>query len=132
MILYGSLLAQSNRPSMTWQGEVTGGATLYIQGNRVDVQGRTTGAVDRPTYRFREMLPAIAQTVRLRVVRGSNGVSIEEHPNESNEFAAIVDIRNNGQPQIYNLEFYWKLGNASQTPDAKDSKQQPPRPQTEK
>ena len=121
MILNGSLLAQSNRPSMTWQGEVTGGATLYIQGNRVDVQGRTTGAVDRPTYRFRETLPAVVQTVKLRVVRGGNGVNIAEHPNESNEFAAIVDIRNDGRPQMYSLEFYWK-------PETKDSKQQPQRP----
>ena len=50
-------LAQDRRPSMTWKGEITSGATLFVQGNRVDVQGRTTGAVDRPTYRFRDKLP---------------------------------------------------------------------------
>src|SRR4029450_9656069 len=75
----GPALAQK-RPSLTWQGEVTGGATLFIQGNRVDVEGRDTGAVDRPTYRFRDMLPAAAQTVEMRVVRGRGRVVIAEQP----------------------------------------------------
>ena len=93
---------------MTWKGEVTGGATLFIQGNRVDVQGRETGSIDRPTYRFRDKLPALAQTVRMRVVRGAGRVEITEQPSESNEFSAIVDIRNDGRPELYSLEFYWK------------------------
>ena len=106
----GTALAQ-NRPSMTWQGEVTGGATLYIQGNRVDVQGRETGSVDRPTYRFRDMLPAVEQNVEVRVVRGRGRVNIVEQPSQANQHTAIVDIRNNGRPQVYELEFFWRGDN---------------------
>jgi hypothetical protein len=32
---------------------------------------------------------------------------VVEHPSQANEFSAIVDIRNNGRPQMYNLEFFW-------------------------
>jgi hypothetical protein len=107
----GPALAQSSRPSLTWRGEVTGGATLFIQGNRVDVQGRDTGSVDRPTYRFRDMLPAVNQTVQVRVAQGSGRVQVVEQPSQSNDYSAIVDIRNNGRPQLYSLEFFWKDDN---------------------
>lgn len=102
----GPALAQ-NRPSLTWHGEVTAGATLFIQGNRVDVQGRDTGSVDRPTYRFRDMLPAVAQDVEMRVVRGRGRVLIDEHPSAANQYTAIVNIRNDGRPEVYDLQFFW-------------------------
>jgi hypothetical protein len=111
IVANGSALAQ-NRPSLTWQGEVTGGATLYIQGNRVDVQGRDTGSVDRPTYRFRDMLPAVDQRVEVRAIRGRGRVEVVEQPTEANQYTAIVDIRNNGRPELYNLQFYWNDDNS--------------------
>lgn len=95
------------QPQMTWQGEVSGGATLFIQGNRVDMQGRTTGAVDRPTFRFRENLPAFEQTVTVGVRRGGGTVRVVEQPNPSNQYAAVVEIQNDGRPQMYRLEFFW-------------------------
>jgi hypothetical protein len=107
----GPALGQS-QPSLTWRGDVTGGATLYIQGNRVDVQGRDTGSVDRPAYRFRDMLPAIGQTVEVRVVRGQGRVDVVEQPTAANQYTAIVDIRNSGARDRYELEFFWKDDNA--------------------
>jgi hypothetical protein len=85
---------------------------LFIQGNRVDVEGRDTGAVDRPTYRFRDMLPAVAQTVEMRVIRGRGRVVIAEQPSAANQYATVVNIRNNNRPEWYSLEFFWADDNA--------------------
>lgn len=95
------------QPQLTWQGEVSGGATLFIKGNQVDMQGATTGAVDRPTYRFRDPLPNFNQTVTVGVRRGTGRVQVVEQPTAANQYTASVDIRNDGRPQMYRIEFFW-------------------------
>jgi hypothetical protein len=69
------------------------------------------------------MLPAVAQTVQVRVVRGGGRVTIAEHPNQANQFATIVDIRNNGRPQVYQLEFFWQDDNSLVSSDRRDRRQ---------
>ena len=103
----GSAFAQNDRPQLVWEGEVSGGATLFIQGDRVDIQGRETGAVTRPSIRFREPLPAVPQRVRVEVRQGRGRVEVVEHPNRQNDYASVVDIRNDGRPEMYRLAFFW-------------------------
>jgi len=103
-----TVLAQT-RPQLSWQGYITGGATLFIQKDRVDVQGRNTGAVDRPKYHFNDPLPATTQDVTLRVRRGRGRAEIAEQPASGNEYTAIVDLQPPGdRPEFYAVEFYWK------------------------
>ena len=120
----GPALAQ-NRPALTWQGEVTGGATLFIQGDRVDVQGRDTGSVDRPTYRFRDKLPGVVQNVEMRIVRGGGHVVLAEQPSAANQYTAVVNIRNDGRPQLYELEFFWEDDNRLVSNDRRGSRRNP-------
>lgn len=106
--MFWSTAAFAQRPQMTWDGYVDGSATLYIQGRNVDAQGRTTGAVDRPRFRFNEPLPASPLTVEVRVRRGRGNVEVVEQPSRRNDFSAVVqiDTRNFG-PENYSLDFYW-------------------------
>ena len=62
--------------------------------------------------RFRDMLPAAAQNVEMRVVRGRGRVVLAEQPSAANQFTAVVNIRNNNRPELYNLEFFWADDNA--------------------
>ncbi len=104
-------LAQNGRPQMTWTGYVSGSATLYIQQNRVDVQGRDTGAVDRPDARFFSPLPAARTRVDAQVRRGRGRVEVVEQPVLGNEYSAIVQIDPPGQrPELYTIDFYWDAG----------------------
>lgn len=100
--------AQEGQPDLIWEGEVISAATLFIQGDRVDVQGRGTGAVDRPSARFRTALPHASLRASARVRSGSGRVTIAEQPSPANEYALIVDIDNRGTPpQYYVIDFYW-------------------------
>jgi len=107
---------------MTWSGYVTGGATLFIQGNRADIQGRDTGAVDRPIARFNEPLPAGRTRVDMQIRRGRGRVEIVEQPSPANEFAAVVQINPPGRrAELYNLEFFWN-SNVDTSSDHRDDR----------
>lgn len=112
LFIAGAAFAQTgrrDRPRMTWTGYVTGSAVLYIQGDRVDVQGRTTGAVDRPDARFNSSLPAAPVRVRMQVRRGRGRVELVEQPEPQNEYSAVVQITPPGQrAEQYRLDFYWE------------------------
>jgi hypothetical protein len=97
---------------MTWTGYVSGSATLYVQGNHVDVQGRDTGAVDRPNAQFFSPLPATRTRVDIQVRRGRGRVNLVEQPLPDNQYAAIVQIDPPGrQPEFYTIDFYWDRDN---------------------
>ena len=103
----GVALAQS-RPQLTWQGYVTGSATLYVQGDRVDAQGRDTGSVESPRVTLNDALPAVRQTVQLDVRRGRGRVNIVEQPTPRNEYSAVVRIDPVGtRPELYTIDFFW-------------------------
>jgi hypothetical protein len=107
LVLSAAVPAQS-QPDLIWEGEITSSATLYIQGDRVDVQGRGTGAVDRPRARFRSPLPRTGQA-DISVRTGTGRVTISEHPSAANEYTLIVDIDNRGSaPQYYVVDFFWQ------------------------
>jgi hypothetical protein len=100
-------LAQSGA-QLTWEGYVTDGADLLIQGNQVDAQGRTTGAVDRPKITLISPLPAVTQRVKLQVRRGAGRVHIVEQPSAANDFSLIVRIDPRGRrAEFYSLAFRW-------------------------
>jgi hypothetical protein len=109
LIITAGLAAAQSRPQMTFQGYVTGSAVLYIQGDRVDVQGRDTGSVDRPQYRFSAPLPAASQQVQVDVERGRGTVAVLEHPAPENEYTAVVRVDPPGdRPELYSINFYWQ------------------------
>ena len=100
-------LAQS-RPQLTWQGYVSGSAVLHIQGDRVDVQGRDTGSVDRPNVNMYEPLPAARQTIQMDVRRGRGRVQVVEHPTPRNEYTATVRIDPVGnRHELFAIDFFW-------------------------
>jgi hypothetical protein len=120
--LFSLLLATSgvaltqNHPQLTWQGYVSGSATLYIQGDRVDVQGRDTGSVDQPAVNMIEPLPAARQSVQLDVRRGRGRVQVVEQPTPRNEFSAIVRIDPVGtRHELYVIDFFWDPAGGSRT-----------------
>ena len=103
-----SSLAAPKRIQLTWQGYVSGSATLYIQGDRVDVQGRNTGAVDRPEYKFNAPLPAARQRVEVAVRSGQGSVEIVEQPTPDNQYSAVIQIEPRAQrTEKYVLDFRW-------------------------
>lgn len=109
--LGAAVLSAQNRPQLTWEGYVSSSAVLYIQGDRVDSQGRETGSVDRPSYDFAAPLPAVRQRVELDIQRGRGRVQIVEQPVPENEFTAVVRIDPPGtRPEHYVLRFYWDAG----------------------
>lgn len=117
LLLAASTVMQAqDRAQLTWQGGISGSAVLYIQGNRVDVQGRDTGAVDRPTYKFYTPLPAVQQRVDVEVVRGRGRVEVIEQPEPANQFTAVVriDSPNARRYESYSLEFFWNDGRPGQ------------------
>jgi hypothetical protein len=104
---------------MTWDGYIAGSAVLYVQGNRVDVQGRDTGAVDRPRFNFRSALPAARQRADVQMRRGRGRVSILEQPAPENEYSLIVRVdAPDQQHDYYVLDFYW---DAARYPDDRRS-----------
>jgi hypothetical protein len=106
---FSALAHGQSRPQLTWEGYVTDGADLLIQGDHVDAQGRTTGAVDRPRIRFTSPLPAVTQRVRLQVRRGGGRVQIIEQPTAANDFSLIVRIDPRGKrAEFYSLAFRWE------------------------
>jgi hypothetical protein len=117
LFLVGPAIALAqDRPQLTWEGDVAGSATLYIQGDRVDVQGRDTGAVDRPRYRFNNPLPASRQRATMDVRRGRGRVEILEQPTPNNEFSLIVRIDPVGNRlERYVLDFFWDEDRQSNT-----------------
>jgi hypothetical protein len=103
------IAAAKPRAQLTWEGYVTDGADLLVQGEQVDAQGRTTGAVDRPRISLASPLPAVTQTVTLEVRRGGGRVEIVEQPSEANDFSLIVRIDPRGRrAEFYSLQFRWK------------------------
>jgi hypothetical protein len=107
-------VAETQRaPQLTWEGYVSGGADLFIHGESVDAQGRTTGAVDRPRIRFARPLPDAAQRVEMEVRRGGGRVLIVEQPSAANDFTLIVRLDPEGtEPEFYSLSFFWDAGAA--------------------
>ena len=96
------------KPQLTWEGVVSEGTDLFIHGRSVDVQGRTTGAVDSPKVRFSSPLPAAALRVDMEVRRGRGKVVIVEQPAPENDFSLIVRIDARGQqPELYSIRFFW-------------------------
>ena len=103
----GAALAQ-HRPQLTWQGYVRAGATLYIQADRVDIQGRGTGSVESPKIDMIEPLPSRAQSIRVKVRRGKGRVEVVEQPARDNEFTAAVQITPAGtRHEMYVIDFFW-------------------------
>ncbi|MEJ7605818.1 MAG: hypothetical protein WKF37_06040 [Bryobacteraceae bacterium] len=101
-------LFADHRAMLTWEGEVRGGATLFIHGNQVDMEGRETGSITSPKFRFVEPLPATTQRVSVEVRSGRGRVQITEQPTRDNDFTAVATLRNAGtQPVVYSLEFFW-------------------------
>ena len=108
LLVSSGLTSAQRRPQMTWEGYVGGSAVLYIQGDRVDSQGRDTGSVDRPRYKFATPLPPREQRVALRVRRGPGRVEILEQPVAENEYTAVVRIDPpSARLEPYSIEFYW-------------------------
>ena len=104
----GSLVLAEPGPQLRWEGYVRGSAVLYIQGDRVDIQGRQTGSVDSPRVSFNEPLPASRQRVRVNLVRGRGRVAVIEQPEPGNEYTAIVRIDPAGQNQeFHRIYFFW-------------------------
>lgn len=100
--------ALCQRPALTWEGYVDGSATIYIQGKSIDVQGRSTGSVDRPRVRLHQPLPAFAQTIEVRVRKGKGRVEVVEQPARENDHSAVVQIDNRETgPDTYSLDFFW-------------------------
>jgi hypothetical protein len=103
-----SAATAQSRPQLTWEGYVTDGADLFIHGEQVDAQGRTTGAVDRPRISFTSPLPAVTQRVKVEVRSGRGRVEIVEQPSVENDFSLIVRIDARGrQAEFYSLAFRW-------------------------
>jgi hypothetical protein len=95
-------------PSLNWEGEIRGGATLFVQGKRLDMEGRGTNAIDRPKFRFAEPLTAAHKCVDLKVRSGTGEVEIVEQPSADNDRTVVVDIRNKEKnPDFYRIEFFW-------------------------
>ncbi|HYO79885.1 MAG TPA: hypothetical protein VES20_00665 [Bryobacteraceae bacterium] len=108
LTLSAGLAFSQSRPQLSWQGYVTGSATVYVQGDRVDVQGRDTGSVENPRVTLRDPLPAVRQTVQLDVRRGRGRVNVVEQPTPRNEYSAVVRIDPVGErPEFYQIDFFW-------------------------
>ncbi len=110
LLAFSSLtLAQTRKPQLTWRGYVSSSASLYIQGNTVDAQGRQTGAIDRPDFHFNAPLPSARDRVDVTVRRGRGRVQVVEQPAPDNQYTATVQINPVGdRPEYYVLDFYWK------------------------
>ena len=109
---------------MTWRGYVSGSATLFIQGDTVDAQGRQTGAIDRPDFHFNASLPTNLDRVGVTVRRGRGTVKVVEQPLANNQYTATVQISPVGdRPEYYVLDFYWKPpGGQSSTRDTRNDR----------
>src|SRR6476469_4166089 len=92
-LLFSSLALAQGRPQLTWRGYVSGDATLYIQGDTVDAQGRQTGAIDRPDFHFNASLPASADRVAVTARRGRGTVQVVEQPAANNQYTATIQIK---------------------------------------
>lgn len=104
----GVAAGPQQRSQMTWQGYVAGGAVLFIQGDRVDFQGRGTGSVDLPKFRFRTALPAAALRAQVKLRQGTGALSVLEQPSPENEYTLIVRLDAPGDThEFYALEFFW-------------------------
>lgn len=100
-------LAQ-NRPALTWEGQVNGTAVLMIQGDRVDVDNRSSASVSQTDYRFRVPLPDSAARIEVENRLGGAQVRILEQPRRNNNFTAMVEIATRGRAaQRVSLDFYW-------------------------
>jgi hypothetical protein len=103
-----AVMAAEPRPDLRWQGYINGSAILYAQGERVDAQGRETGAIDRPGFHFNAPLPAERCAVHVEVRQGKGKVTILEQPVPENEYSTVVRIDSAGtKPEYYVLDFHW-------------------------
>jgi len=95
---------------MSWSGYIAGPVTLYIQADHVDAQGRDTGSVDRPEFRFanKGRLPTASTHVEVKVRQGKGRVEVVEQPESGNEYSAVVQITPAGNiGERYVLDFFW-------------------------
>ena len=98
-----------HRPALIWEGDVDGSAVLIIQGDRVDVDNRTSGRVDQNNFRFVTPLQEFAQSVEVEATRGQARVRVLEQPSRSNNYTAVVQVDARGRGvQPVALNFYWE------------------------
>jgi hypothetical protein len=99
-------VASSGR--LNWRGTVDGESQLVVRRSNVDtrtISGRPTSGI---TFAFTSPLPRRATTVRLEKKEGRGVVEIVQQPSESNDFTAVVRIRDEkGGTDEYEFELIW-------------------------
>lgn len=126
LLLVSAFVAASaeRSPQLRWEGYVRDGAVLYIQEDRVDVQGRATGSVEKPRVSLFQPLPATQQAVQMNVVQGKGRVNVVEQPNKQNDYTAVVRIDPvQEQHEFYRIDFFWVSASAQSKTEATASAQ---------
>jgi hypothetical protein len=111
-------LAQQD-PQLVWQGNVDGTSVIHVRGDRLDVEERQGGPVQRDRYRFYRPLPALRQDVQLQVLQSRGNVRVVRQPRPDNNFTLSVLIEDS-LPGFgaYSLAFFWGAGSRSDGFDA--------------
>jgi hypothetical protein len=103
----GSLAGQ-DRPQLTWQGEVQGGATLSIRGKHVELENSAHAKAPPQRFHFIHPLPDSTLDVRLEKIEGRGDVHIVEQPRIDNGYTLAVRIEDRqAGSSSYSLAFYW-------------------------
>ena len=94
---------------LVWEGEVDAISIIYVRRNRVEVEDKQGGPVQRQRFRFSEPLPDTRQDARLEVLQGRGSVQIIQQPRLDNHYtlAVAIEDRQSGR-SFYSLAFHWQ------------------------
>jgi hypothetical protein len=91
-----------------WSGTVDDVVQLNIQGNYVDPKAISGTPYNDATSTFSDPLPNRSVSLSVRKMRGRGDVRVVQQPSRSNDFTAIVEIRDSRSgSDNYDLEITW-------------------------
>lgn len=93
-----------------WRGTVDSVVRIVIQGKSLYTQTISGRSYGEGNFSFTSPLPSDKNaTVGVDKKNGRGGISIIQQPNSSNNYTAIIEIRDgDGGAREYNLEIYWR------------------------
>ena len=93
---------------MRWRGTVDDVVELNIQGSYIDPRAISGTPYNDGTVGLTEPLPNRSVNVSVRKLRGRGEVRVIQQPNRSNDYTAIIQIRDGSRgADNYDLEITW-------------------------
>jgi hypothetical protein len=104
----GSEPVETSSGTMRWRGTVDDITQIHVQESNAEARAVSGTPNSDGTFNFSSPLPFRRTVVRLNKIRGRGEIRIIQQPSRSNDFTAVVEIRDpNRGPSDYEFELSW-------------------------